>query len=166
MEIEVKKSDKINFANNKPPLQKVGEFLKEARQGRNLTIEELSSSLRIGEEQLIAIESGDESSLPEKVFIRAMIRRIAEKLNLDVSFILDELNEKSKKNTIYTKVTKKEFPLEKRKFNPMVLIIISGLLGLLSSYIALKYFNKNTKTSINLSRIELISIKVKQNIFI
>ena len=91
---EEKKSDRTHVANKKPPLQTVGEFLREARQGRNLSIEDLSSLLRIGKEQLIALESGDESALPEKVFIRAMVRRIAEKLNLDTSFILEELNEK------------------------------------------------------------------------
>ena len=90
---EGKKSDNYYIANTKSPLQKVGEFLKEARQGRNLSIEDLSSSLRIGKEQLIALEEGDENGLPESVFIRAMVRRIAEKLNLDTSFILEELNE-------------------------------------------------------------------------
>ena len=91
---EERKSDSTLFATKKSALRTVGEFLREARQGRNLSVEDLSSSLRIGKEQLIALESGDESALPEKVFIRAMVRRIAEKLNLDTSFILEELNEK------------------------------------------------------------------------
>ena len=94
---EERKSGSSNVANKKSSLRTVGEFLREARQGRNLSVEDLSSSLRIGKEQLIALESGDESALPEKVFIRAMVRRIAEKLNLDTSFILEELNEKKKK---------------------------------------------------------------------
>ncbi len=91
---EGKNSDNSYIANKKSALQKVGEFLREARQSRNLSVEDLSSSLRIGKEQLIALEEGDEKSLPERVFIRAMVRRIAEKLNLDTSFILQELNEK------------------------------------------------------------------------
>ena len=91
---EERKSGSSHVANKKSALQNVGEFLREARQGRNLSVEDLSSLLRIGKEQLIALESGDESALPEKVFIRAMVRRIAEKLNLDTSFILEELNEK------------------------------------------------------------------------
>ena len=91
---EERKSGSSHVANKKSSLRTVGEFLREARQGRNLSLEDLSSSLRIGKEQLIALESGDESALPEQVFIRAMVRRIAEKLNLDTSFILEELNEK------------------------------------------------------------------------
>ena len=152
--IDKKKSDKIHIANNKPSLEKVGEFLKEARQGRNLTIDDLASSLRIGQEQLIALESGDETSLPERVFIKAMVRRIAEKLNLDASFILDELNETDKKNTIFKQVSKKEVPLKTRKLSPIIMVIISGGLGLITSYIALKYINQNTSS--NISRINLI----------
>ena len=57
---EIQKSDNSYFANNKSPLKKVGEFLREARQGRNLSVEDLSSSIRIGKEQLIALEEGDE----------------------------------------------------------------------------------------------------------
>ena len=83
------KSDNSYIADKKSPLQKVGEFLREARQGRNLSIEDLSSSLRIGKEQLVALEEGDEQSLPEKVFIRAMVRRIAEKLNLSLIHIYE-----------------------------------------------------------------------------
>ena len=107
---EIKKGDNPNFASNKSSLQKVGEFLREARQGRNLTVEDLSSSLRIGKEQLIALEKGDENSLPEKVFIKAMVRRIAEKLNLDTSFIFEELNEKKKNQPKYKPIVKKEKP--------------------------------------------------------
>ena len=91
----------------KTSLQKVGEFLKEARQGRNLSIEDLSSSLRIGKEQLIALEAGDEKSLPEKVFIKAMVRRIAEKLNLDTTFILEELNGRVIKSIDYKPIQEK-----------------------------------------------------------
>ena len=59
------KSDNSYIADKKSPLQKVGEFLREARQGRNLSVEDLSSSLRIGKEQLIALEKGDETLLPK-----------------------------------------------------------------------------------------------------
>ena len=64
--------------------------------------------MSLGKEQLIALESGDESALPEKVFIRAMVRRIAEKLNLDTSFILEELNEKKKNEPKPSPVIKKK----------------------------------------------------------
>ena len=113
---EERKSGSSHVANKKSALRTVGEFLKEARQGRNLSVEDLSSSLRIGKEQLIALESGDESALPEKVFIRAMVRRIAEKLNLDTSFILEELNEKKNNEPKSNPVIKKKNTRKKQKF--------------------------------------------------
>ena len=149
------KSDNSYIANKKSPLQKVGEFLREARQARRLSIEDLSSSLRIGNEQLIALEEGDEKSLPEKVFIRAMVRRIAEKLNLDTGFILEELNEKNKKEDKYNTLIKKETTKKNKSINPFIIVLISGALGLLTSFMVLKYIERAQKESINLQKSEI-----------
>ena len=158
---EERKSDSNHVAKKKSALRTVGEFIREARQGRNLSLEDLSSSLRIGKEQLIALESGDESALPEKVFIRAMVRRIAEKLNLDTSFILEELNEKknneSKSNpVIYKKNTRKI-----KHFNPFIIVILSGILGLSSSIMLLKYIQKEQNNSINPQRSKIFLLDKK-----
>ena len=153
---ESRKSDNSYIANKKSPLQKVGEFLREARQARSLSIEDLSSSLRIGKEQLIALEEGDEKSLPEKVFIRAMVRRIAEKLNLDTGFILEELNEKNKKEAKYKTLIKKETTKKNKSINPFIIVIISGALGLLTSFMVLKYIERAQKDSINLQKSEIL----------
>tara|TARA_Y100001968_G_scaffold317061_1_gene345620 strand:- start:192 stop:695 length:504 start_codon:yes stop_codon:yes gene_type:complete len=155
-QIEGKKSDNSYLANAKSPLKKIGEFLREARQSRNLSVEDLSSSLRIGQEQLIALEEGNENSLPEKVFIRAMVRRIAEKLNLDTSFILEELNEKKKNEPKYTPLIKKEKPKINKIFNPLSMVILSGFLGLLTSIMVLKYIEKAQNDKINLNKSEVL----------
>ena len=152
---EERKSGSSHVANTKTPLQKVGDFLREARQGRSLSIEDLSSSLRIGQEQLIALEEGDENSLPERVFIRAMVRRIAEKLNLDTSFILEELNEKRKDEARYSPVIKKESPNKKKNFNSFSMVILSGFLGLITSIMVLKNFERTRNDSINPQRSEV-----------
>ena len=152
---EERKSGSSHVANTKTPLQKVGDFLREARQDRNLSIEDLSSSLRIGQEQLIALEEGDENSLPERVFIRAMVRRIAEKLNLDTSFILEELNEKRKDESRYSPVIKKESPKNKKNVNPFSMVILSGFLGLITSIMVLKNFERTRNDSINPQRSEV-----------
>ena len=146
---EGKKSDNSYIANKKPPLQKVGEFLREARKGRNLSVEDLALSLKIGKEQLIALEEGNEKSLPEKVFIRAMVRRIAEKLNLDTSFILNELNDKKKNEPKNTPLINKEKPKKTKNANPFGMIILSGLLGLLTSILVLKYIDSLTNSPAN-----------------
>ena len=144
---EGRKSDSNHVANKKSALQTVGEFLREARQSRNLSVEDLSSSLRIGKEQLIALESGDEGALPEKVFIKAMIRRISEKLSLDTSFILEELKEKEN-------LTPKVYPQKKTYNKPigsnnsalLLIILSSGLLGIGASIFIINQFQPNQRT--------------------
>ena len=158
---EERKSGSSHVANKKSALQNVGEFLREARQGRNLSVEDLSSLLRIGKEQLIALESGDESALPEKVFIRAMVRRIAEKLNLDTSFILEELNEKKDNDPKPNPVIKKKNTRKNKKFNPFIFIILSGALGLFTSIMLVKYIQKGENDSINPQRSDIFLLDKK-----
>ena len=158
---EERKSGSSHVANKKSALQNVGEFLREARQGRNLSVEDLSSLLRIGKEQLIALESGDESALPEKVFIRAMVRRIAEKLNLDTSFILEELNEKKDNEPKPSPVIKKKNTRKNKNFNPFIFIILSGALGLFTSIMLVKYIQKGENNSINPQRSEIFLLDKK-----
>ena len=158
---EERKSGSSHVANKKSALQNVGEFLREARQGRNLSVEDLSSLLRIGKEQLIALESGDESALPEKVFIRAMVRRIAEKLNLDTSFILEELNEKKNNEPKPSPVIKKKNTRKNKNFNPFIFIILSGALGLFTSIMLVKYIQKGENDSINPQRSDIFLLDKK-----
>jgi len=153
---ENRKSDRTNIANKKSPLKTVGEFIREARQGRNLSLEDLSSSIRIGKEQLIALETGDESALPEKVFIRAMVRRISEKLNLDTSFILEKLNEKKINEQKPSPTIKKKNIRKNRAINPLSMIFLSGALGLFSSIILLRYIQGIQNDSIKLQQSSIL----------
>ena len=159
---EERKSGSSHVANKKSSLRTVGEFIREARQGRNLSVEDLSSSLRIGKEQLMALESGDESALPEKVFIRAMVRRIAEKLNLDTSFILEELNEKKSNEPKPSPVIKKKNTRKNRNLNPLIMVVLSGALGLFTSIMLLKYIQEvqNDSTNLQQSNIFLLGKKI------
>ena len=161
---EGRKSDNSYIADKKSPLQKVGEFLKEARQGRNMSVEDLSSSLRIGKEQLIALEEGDENLLPERVFIRAMVRRIAEKLNLDTSFIFEQLNEKKKNEPQYTPIIKKENPKKQKMFNTFSMVLLSGVLGLITSALVVKYIERTLNDSNNSQRSQLFLLENNNNI--
>ena len=158
---EERKSGSNHLANKKSPLRTVGEFLREARQSRNLSLEDLSSSLRIGKEQLIALESGNESALPEKVFIRAMVRRISEKLNLDTSFILQELKEKKNNEPKPNLIIKKKNTKKNKNFNPFIVVILSGGLGLLTSIMLLKYIQKGQNDSINPQRSDIFLLDKK-----
>ena len=87
--------DQSEATNNLNTLQKIGGMIKNAREEKCLSIEDLAGSLRIGQEQLIALEKGQEELLPEKVFIKAMIRRVAERLNLDLGLLINDFHTES-----------------------------------------------------------------------
>ena len=86
---EIKSVSENDNKGESSSLKRIGNFIKEARLSRNQSIEELASDLKIGAHQLEAIEEGNEEKLPEKVFVKAMIRRISQKLKLDTEFIMN-----------------------------------------------------------------------------
>ncbi len=133
---------------------KVGCFIKEARQGRNESTEKLAKELKIGEGQLIAIENGRTDLLPEKVFVRAMIRRISEKLGLDTEYIMEELesnNEEIKIKQGTNKLKNRKF-LSKSEMSVFfnIIIILSGAMGLVISFLI---FDIDYKEKIELKRV-------------
>ena len=145
-EIKSNKLDKNTQKNSS--LKRIGNFIKEARLSRNQSIEELASSLKIGAHQLKAIEEGNEDLLPEQVFIKAMIRRISEKLKVDTEFIMREFKTERKEVKIEEIVQevsiKKEQKRKVKKQNSIrtiMFILISGIFGLLASSLIFNIFS-------------------------
>ena len=144
---EIKSDSRIHNKGGDSSLKRIGNFIKEARLSKNQSIEELASDLKIGAHQLEAIEEGNEEKLPEKVFVKAMIRRISQKLKIDTEFIMDEFKTERKEvkiEEIVEEVSKKNYKSRQSKnFNPLgflTFILISGFLGLIaSSLICLLY---------------------------
>ena len=85
---------------NKDSLKIIGNLIKEARLKNNESINELATDLKISVQQFKAIEEGQEELLPEKVFVKAMIKKISEKLKLDTDFMINEFNNHSHENNI------------------------------------------------------------------
>lgn len=75
-------------------ISQIGLLLKSEREKQCLSTAFVAASLKIGEEQLIALENGDQTSLPEPVFVKAMARRVAERLNIDAGTLEKILQEK------------------------------------------------------------------------
>ena len=128
-------------------LKRIGNFIKEARISRNQSVEELASDLKIGTHQLQAIEEGNEDLLPEKVFIKAMVRRISEKLKIDTAFIMSEFKTERKEIKVEeivqeVSIKAKQKRIKKKKSRGfLVLIMISGILGLLASSLIFNIFS-------------------------
>ena len=136
-------------------LKRIGNFIKEARVSRDQSIEELASDLKIGTHQLKAIEEGSEEKLPEKVFVKAMVRRISQKLKLDTEFIMNEFKTELKEVKIeeiveeVSKENRKSSKSNKSKIlNPVgvgLFILISGFLGLIASSLIFNLFTESFK---------------------
>ena len=131
-------------------LKKIGNIIKEARLSKKQSVNELASNLKISEQQLNAIEDGRDDLLPEKVFVKAMIKKISENLKLDINDMMNEFNhqkEQIKIEEIVEDVQKKV-----KMKNSFILIFvfnifISGLIGFIaSSYIYNLFSNINNES--------------------
>ncbi len=149
---EIKSNPENNNKIEKPSLKRIGNFIKEARLSREQSVEELASDLKIGSHQLKAIEEGNEEELPEKVFVKAMVRRISQKLKLDTEFIMNEFNTERKEvkiEEIVEEVSKKSHKSRRSKnLNParsLIFILISGLLGLIASSLIFNLFSDSSQ---------------------
>ena len=147
------KNSSLNF-----PLQKIGNFIKEARLSRNQSVSELATDLKISIQQLKAIEEGREDLLPESVFVKAMIKRISERLKLDTSFIESELDKPqdiTKIEEIIEEVSnsKRNKDSKKSQLAFFALITISGIIGYLFSSLIFNFF---VETKVDIDQKELI----------
>jgi len=149
---EIKSFSGKNINGENSSLKRIGNFIKEARLSRNQSIEELASDLKIGAHQLEAIEDGNEDKLPEKVFIKAMIRRISQKLKLDTEFIMNEFKTdriEVKIEEIVEETSKKDNSYRQSKnlntIGFLIFILISGLLGLIASSLIFSLFSDSSQ---------------------
>ena len=144
-------SDQSHSEQISTPLIQVGALLREARKKRGFSIAEIAGSLRIGKEQLIALENGNKDLLPEPVFIRAMVRRVAERLNLDATTLVQQIQVIIPSNAEALRQSKNKTSRPNLKLIPS-LALLGGLIGLTAAGIAITYYsNPNTFTRIQRS---------------
>ena len=131
-------------------LKKIGNFIKEARLGKNQSVNELASNLKISEQQLKAIEEGRDDLLPEKVFVKAMIKKISEKLKIDINDLMNEFNNQKEQIKIEEIVEDVQTKVKLKNSFTLIFvfnIFISGLIGFLaSSYIYNFFSNVNNES--------------------
>ena len=147
---EIKSNPEDNNKKEQSSLKRIGNFIKEARLSRDQSVEELASDLKIGSHQLKAIEEGNEEELPEKVFVKAMVRRISQKLKLDTEFIMNEFKterQEIKIEQIIEEVAKKTNKTrQSNNLSPLgfwIFILISGFLGLVASSLIFNLFSES-----------------------
>ena len=150
---EIKSNPEENTKKKQSSLKRIGNFIKEARLSREQSVEELASDLKIGSHQLKAIEEGNEEELPEKVFVKAMVRRISQKLKLDTEFIMNEFKterQEIKIDEIVEEVAKKTNKTRQSKdlISPVgfwIFLLISSFLGLITSSLIFNLFSDSSQ---------------------
>ncbi len=154
---EIKSYTKDDNSQENSSLIRIGNFIKEARLSRNQTLEELAANLKIGAHQLKAIEDGNKDELPEEVFVKAMVRRISDKLKLDTEFIMGEFNSNTKEVKIEENVEEVPNTSKKRQQvknnSPLgfgIFVLISGIFGLFASslifnFVSESFYNQTPK---------------------
>ena len=144
--------EKINIQTNEDTsLRKIGSIIKEARLSKNKSVNDLATNLKISEQQLKAIEEGRDDLLPEKVFVKAMIKKISEKLKIDINDLMNEFNNKKEQIKIEEIVEDVQTNVKLKNSFTLIFIFnifISGLIGFLaSSYIFNLFSNFNNETN-------------------
>src|SRR6476469_10662586 len=64
-------------------MESVGEFFKQVRETKGLTVDEVASKTRIRTDFVKALEEGNFAKLPDQVFARGFVRSYARSLGLD-----------------------------------------------------------------------------------
>ena len=71
----------------------IGQKLRQARQGRNLSLEQAANETYIRQHYLEALERGDFNQLPSKAQARGFLRAYANYLGISPDSLLSELDE-------------------------------------------------------------------------
>lgn len=97
-------------------MKKTGQTLKEARDAKHLSIDEVALATKISAKILQGIEEGDIHAHPQKTFLRGFVQSYAAYLKLDIAGIMqlfhDEVGTTRPKTTVSPTVSNSEATLE------------------------------------------------------
>lgn len=110
----------------------IGEHLRQAREAKSITIDEIATNTRIRPDFLQALEEGRASELPEAVFVQGFIRRYCDEIGIDSTPITSKFGdlfltvEKYDENTNIEKKSNIYIPLAV----PYILLLAAASFGL------------------------------------
>ncbi len=73
-------------------LAEIGRLLRETREQKHLTLEDIQANTKIRHKYLVALEAGDESAFPAIVYLKGFLRAYANELGLDGWQLVEEYN--------------------------------------------------------------------------
>lgn len=73
-------------------METIGQILRNAREKRGLSIEDLEESTHIVAKFIRALENEDFASLPGEIYVKGFIKNLSDKLSLDSQLVLERYN--------------------------------------------------------------------------
>ena len=70
----------------------VGARLRQAREARTLSVDDVAQALKLGPRQVVALENGDWQGLPGQTFVRGFVRNYARLLQVDPAPLMEQLD--------------------------------------------------------------------------
>ena len=123
----------LNTNSSQPSgIEAVGSAIREGRESRSISRDDLAKRLHMGCEQLEALEQGDRNRLPEPVFIKAMVRRLASHLGLDADALVAQLGSVSSRPPTANTTPPAQATAEQSSRTPWFAILLSlvALIGI------------------------------------
>src|SRR5699024_5110525 len=134
-------------------IMEIGVLIKEAREEKGFTLDNIQEKTKIQKRYLVAIEQDDFSALPGKFYARAFIKEYAEAVDLDPDVVLANFKEEKdipeEEPVKYTRLDRSEKMNESKKssilsFLPTLIVIflIVAIVG-----VAIMYYQKSLSDS-------------------
>ena len=111
-------------------METIGQILKNAREKKGISIEELESSTHIVSKFIKALESDDFEVLPGEVYVKGFIKNLSDKLSLDSDIVFERYNLQknginSDQNLLKNIKSKKYQKKQKEKINKEIEEVLS-----------------------------------------
>ena len=134
-------------------VRKIGNTLRESREGRGMSVEELSNLTRIPSRQIELVESGELRQLPGGVFVRGFIRAHARAVGADAAALVesfDQVREAPKGDDLVPAVVLPGFERARRSGLAIALVVLLILFTLALS-IVLQPRRRNAPTELSVA---------------
>lgn len=106
-------------------MKKVGQILKEARDKKNISLEEAERSTRIRKKILGLLESNDWKKLPSPTFVRGLLKNYGEYLGLDTKSLLAFFRREYEDPKPQKNILPKRAKRPKIRFTPQVITLLA-----------------------------------------
>lgn len=96
-------------------MKELGAFLRQTREEKQVTLEELAEKTKIRKAYLEAIEGGDQDVLPDEVYVRGFLRIYAKVLGIDPDEVIRIYDQGEQELQIQQANNQRQSLLEKRR---------------------------------------------------